>query len=213
MDKKRFKALWARCRNDGTADGGGEAFAELVRHYSQSHRRYHTPVHINHCLNQFAAASSLLALPDAVELAVWFHDVIYDVPTVGNEQRSAEFYLHCMGDAAPEALNQAVYQLIMVTDHRQLPVSDDEKFMVDIDLSSFGLPLSRMLRDSVDVRGEFPSLGDDEFYPAQLKFLQSLLERDHFCFTSFFRERHEQSARDNIAYYIQGLRDKGLVPT
>ena len=211
MDKQRFQALWTRCRTDHAAAGSDRVFAELVSRYSEPQRRYHTPVHINHCLGQFDAAASLMDNPDAVELAVWFHDVIYDVPTAGNERRSAEHFLEYMGDGPPEELNRTVYDLVIVTDHKRLPESNDEKLLIDIDLSSFGLPWDRMLSDSVDVRNEFPNVSDEKYYPAQLKFLQSLLDREHFCFTTFFRERHERSARDNIERYLQGLRERGVI--
>ena len=81
--------------------------------------------------------------------------------------------------------------------------------MLDIDLSSFGLPWEDMLRDSIAVRQESPQLSDAEFFPGQRAFLESLVSRDTFYFTEFFRSRIEDRARSNIARYLQNLTDQG----
>ena len=89
--------------------------------------------------------------------------------------------------------------------------NQDQGFMVDIDLSSFGLPWELFLRDSVAVREEFSHLSDEEFYPKQKGFLESLLHREHFCYTEFFRRRHEDRARTNIQRYLDELAARGLL--
>jgi predicted metal-dependent HD superfamily phosphohydrolase len=176
----------------------------------EPHRRYHTPVHIAHCLNQFDLARDHMDEPDAVEMALWFHDIIYDARANDNEVQSAKYFVERCGDSLDPDFTSRVRDLIIVTIHKELPASNDEKFMVDIDLSSFGLPWDRFLKDSEGVRDEFPHLSDEEFYPAQKIFLDSLLERKHFCFTRFFRERHEQTARDNITRYLESLSKRGF---
>ena len=81
--------------------------------------------------------------------------------------------------------------------------------MLDIDLSSFGLPWDDMLRDSIAVRKESPQLSDAEFFPGQRAFLESLVKREHFYFTDFFRSRIEETARRNINRYLKNLREQG----
>lgn len=212
MDKRRFEKLWLRCARDGVAAKAHECFAQVQRHYDEPHRRYHTPGHIAHCLTQFDAAHPLMQQPDAVELAIWYHDVIYDVGAADNELQSALLLRRHAEGALPDDLVQCVHDLIMVTVHGRLqPETVDQGFMVDIDLSSFGLPWERFLRDSVAVREEFPHMSDAEFYPRQRAFLSGLLAREHFCATVFFRERHEARARENITRYLADLEARGLV--
>lgn len=210
MDKRRFEQLWSRC-TDSCGDMGG-LFVEVARSYGEGHRRYHTPEHVEHCLDQFDAARPLMDDPDSVELALWYHDIIYDVVRRDNEARSADLFEQRAREGMSAERVRTVRDLIMVTVHsRVLPASADEGYMVDIDLSSFGLPWERFLVDSVAVRDEFGHLSDEEFYARQRNFLVALLEREHFCCTSFFRARHEDQARKNIARYLEVMASKGLI--
>ena len=212
MHRRRFENLWQRCSNRADPAVFGARYDEVKARYCETHRRYHTPVHIGHCLQQFDAARELMDNANAVELAVWYHDVVYDIGVNDNEARSAELFVrHARGDLSEEMI-ETVCDLIMATMHLcKLPATIDQAYLVDIDLSSFGLPWERFLPDSAAVREEFPGISDEEFYPNQQEFLSALLSREHFCFTEFFRERHESQARDNISTYLQKLREKGLV--
>ena len=195
MDRKRFEALWSR----RVGDGAGAVFDELETLYGEPHRRYHTTAHIEHCLRQFDLAAGAMDEPDAVEMALWFHDAIYAVPGPENELRSAELFAARAAGRGSEQFRSTVHRLIMATCHLDPPPATlDESFMVDIDLSSFGLPWEEFLQDSRAVRAELPHLTDAEFYPRQRKFLESLASRPAFCFTEFFRDRHEARARMNI---------------
>ena len=194
MDRERFERLWERRIGAGAA----VVFDELDALYREPHRRYHTVAHIDHCLHCFDLAADRMDEPDAVEMALWFHDAVYAVPTQGNERRSAELFAARAGARGEERYRSKVHRLIMVTEHREPPATLDESFIVDIDLSSFGLPWEAFLRDSRAVREEFAAVPDAEFYPRHRKFTESLLARPHFCFTEFFRERHEARARENI---------------
>ena len=211
MDRNRFENLWNRCRVDGVDADPQGVFEELARCYSGSNRRYHTPGHIEHCLHQFDLASHLMDDRDTVEMALWFHDAIWEAQAKEgeNERRSAELFLRLVGESVSPAFRHKVYDLIMVTTHRALPSAGDEQFMVDVDLSSFGLPWDEFVRDSVAVRDEYPDVPDDEFFPKQHRFFAGLLAREHFCFTEFFRKRYEKSARENIGRHLQQLEKQG----
>lgn len=211
LNERRFISLWDRCARSDTEGRGGALYRELKSRYSESHRRYHTPAHIAHCLEQFDLARGKINDPDAVEMSIWFHDVIYDARAPDNEEQSAKFFLEVCGSYVDEAFKSKVYDLIIVTIHKEHPSTMDEKYMVDIDLSSFGLPWERFLKDSEAVREEFSHMNDAEFYPAQKAFLESLISRKHFCFTAFFRKRHDAQARENIERYLARLKQQGLV--
>ena len=184
-------------------------FDELDALYREPHRRYHTPAHIEHCLRLFDLAADRMDEPDAVETALWFHDAIYDVPTEKNELRSAELFAARAGGRGSERFRSKVRRLIMATTHREPPATLDESFIVDIDLSSFGLPWKEFLRDSIAVREEFPLAPDAEFYPRHRKFVESLVARPVFCFTEFFRDRHEARARENIGRLFARIEAQG----
>ena len=207
MDRKRFEALWSR----RIGAGAGAVFDQLDTLYREPHRRYHTAAHIEHCLRQFDFAADWMDESDVVEMALWFHDAIYDVPGKENELRSAELFAARADGRGSEQFRSEVHRLIMATTHRAPPETLDESFIVDIDLSSFGLPWEEFLRDSRAVRAEFPHVSDAEFYPKQKKFLESLVARPEFCFTEFFRDRHEARARENIERLCARLETEGRI--
>jgi predicted metal-dependent HD superfamily phosphohydrolase len=205
MAKKRFQALWKRCLLAGAASDGVTVFQELKKRYSEPHRYYHTPNHISHCLREFDLATELMDDADAIEMGLWFHDAIYDPRASNNELKSAELFTACAGDRMDADFRRRVYDLILITIHPEKPRSPDQEFMVDIDLSSFGLPWPAFRRDSNAVRNEYAHLSDKQFYPAQIRFLRSLLARPTFFFTEFFRNRYEETAERNIARHIDEL--------
>jgi predicted metal-dependent HD superfamily phosphohydrolase len=205
MAKRRFQALWNRCLLAGAASDGVAVYQELEKRYSESHRYYHTPHHIRHCLREFDLAAELMDDADAVEMGLWFHDAIYDPRASDNELKSAELFTLRADDHMNADFRRRVYELILITIHPEQPRSLDQEFMVDIDLSSFGLPWPAFRRDSNAVRNEYVHVPDKQFYPAQIRFLRSLLARPSFFFTEFFRNRYEQTAKDNITRHIDEL--------
>ena len=208
MDRKRFEGLWSRC----IGTGAGAVFDEIDALYREPHRRYHTAAHVEHCLRQFDLAADRMDQSHAVEMALWFHDAIYDVPGKENELRSAELFAARADGRGSEQFRSEVHRLIMATTHLDPPPATlDESFIVDIDLSSFGLPWEEFLRDSRAVRAELPHVSDAEFYPRQKKFLESLAARSEFCFTEFFRDRHETRARENIERLCARLETEGRI--
>jgi predicted metal-dependent HD superfamily phosphohydrolase len=209
MTEVRFVALWNRCAVDGDAAKAASVYADLARRYAEPHRRYHTFAHINHCLGQLDLASGLMDNGDAVEMGLWFHDVIYNPRASDNELKSAQLFTGFANPSMDGAFSRSVYDLIMVTAHPEDPKCRDEEFMVDIDLSSFALPWQEFKRDSAAVRSEYAYLPDDRFFAGQIRFLRELLARPTFFFTAFFRDRYEASARKNITRHIDQLQARG----
>lgn len=196
--QQRFEALWRCCLVDGATNGGAGVYRSLLARYCEPHRCYHTTDHVGHCLREFDLASSHMEHAAAVELAIWFHDAIYAPDASDNEQKSAELFETCAGDSFDEASRRRVRDLILVTMHSERPATADQAFMVDIDLSSFGLPWPDFVRDSDAVRRECAHLSDQRFYAKQACFLRSLLARPTIYSTELFRDRHEVAARRNI---------------
>jgi len=209
--KAHFVALWTRCVNQDKSMAAEAVYDRLADLYGEAHRHYHTLGHIQHCLQEFDQAAALMDDPDAVEIALWFHDAIYKPGAKDNEQRSAElFRKYSDTSGCTDAFfQQRVHDLIMITAHCGQPNRKDEQFIVDIDLSSFGLPWDRFERDGRKIRAECANLHDDKYYPGHVRFLKILRERPTFFFTDFFQKRYEQAARRNIERLITSLRKRG----
>jgi predicted metal-dependent HD superfamily phosphohydrolase len=199
--------LWRRNLLPGASDDSAAIYQRLLAGYQEEHRHYHSLRHIEHCLGIFEQCKSLLQNADAVELAIWFHDVILESGRRDNEARSAQLYLELSAGVQREEMRRLVERLIMATLHDGASLDDaDSIYMVDIDLSSFGLPWPEFLRDSLDLRAENPHLCDADFHLNQTGFQRELLARPRFYLSDFFFERLEKQARANLARYFDYLK-------
>ena len=202
----RFQRLWQRNLVAGATDDSAAIYQRLIDGYLEAHRRYHTLDHIEHCLGMFERCKSLVSHADALELAIWFHDVIMMPGRRDNEARSAALYLKLSDGEQAQAFRELVERLIMTTLHDGTGLDDaDSLYMVDIDLSSFGLPWDDFLRDSLNLRDENPQVSEAEYHLNQTGFHRSLLARPRFFLSDFFHDRYEQQARANLARYFEFL--------
>ena len=203
----RFRSLWQRCLRDGATDDSGAIHRQIVKGYGEPQRRYHTLAHVAHCLTQFDHCKSLARNPDALEIAVWFHDVIFEPGRPDNEALSARLYQDLSAGIHANEMRQLIDRLIMATLHDGSSLGDaDASYMVDIDLSSFGLDWDAFLLDSQNLREENPNLSDSDYYRKLRKFHSSLLARPRFFLSDFFYQRYEQQARDNVSRYLEQVR-------
>ena len=206
----RFQSLWQRNLTESAIDDSQAIYQRLLAGYHEPQRHYHTLDHIKHCLGMFEDCKSLVDDPDSLEMAIWFHDVILVSGRRDNEALSAELYLELSAGIQLDETRQLVKHLIMATLHNGDSLDDaDSIYMVDIDLSSFGLSWDGFLRDSLNLRAENPHLGDQDYQLNQTGFQRSLLARPRFFLSDFFFDRFEKQARDNLARYFEYLRNSG----
>lgn len=210
MLEKRFHGLWLRCvRQNSDPAGADRAWKVLVEGYNQPHRRYHDMGHLKHCLYGLGLAATVARDPATLEVAIWFHDVVYDPGAKDNEERSAEVFAALMGPYMAPARVDSIRKLIMTTMHRQQPEEGDERFIADIDLSSLAKPWSQFLVDSENLRAEEPERSDEDYYAAKIRFHRSLLQRQRLFNTVPFQLRYEAHARENIERFLALLADRG----
>ncbi|MCC8988850.1 MAG: hypothetical protein LM523_14255 [Candidatus Contendobacter sp.] len=209
QEQARFIALWRRHLGDDS-ERAATAYAELVQFYSEPHRHYHTLAHIRHCLREFDRAAAFMDHADSVEMALWFHDAIYIPGAMDNERRSANLFREwSAGTGAVADFQERISDLVMATTHRTPPPWRDGQFIVDIDLSSFGLPWDDCEQDGRLIRAECAHLTDDQYYPGHLRFLRALQNRPVFFFTDFFEQHYGQTARDNVNRIVGDLVARG----
>src|SRR4051812_25326408 len=67
----------------------GSAWSEIEAAYAEPHRHYHTLAHIEAVLSGFDSHRQSFEDPDVAELALFYHDVIYDPSRQDNEVQSA----------------------------------------------------------------------------------------------------------------------------
>lgn len=211
LDHDRFTGLWDRLSSDDTPEHGEQVFRKLAQLYAADNRYYHSDEHINLCLSKLDEAGESSGRSDAVEMAVWFHDAIYDAGDPENERNSARMFRRCADRHMAEDAISEVENLIVATTHRETPANWQEELLVDVDLSSFGLPWEKFVEDGRNIRREFGDLSDEDFVLSQGRFLKQLLNRQSIYHTRYFRGRYEQTARDNIRQILLDY-ERGMAP-
>lgn len=195
--EERWHALWIR--NSAQGDPGVE-YADLCRRYAEPHRAYHTLAHVNHCLEEFEPARPLASHPDAVELALWYHDAVYNPRATDNEERSAQLVLDVGRKASlPADLIKEAGELILMSKHRELPTDPDGRIFVDVDLAILGQPWERFSEYEDQIRREYAWVPAWLFRRKRSTLLRSLLARPTLYCTPAFQHKYEGRARENIA--------------
>ena len=66
--------------------------------YGEAWRTYHNMEHIGACLTYFDRCRDVANHPDAIEMAIWFHDCIYEVGNTNNEALSRDWFLEVLAN-------------------------------------------------------------------------------------------------------------------
>lgn len=200
-DKDKFLDLWQRI--DAKGDGL-LVFNKLKELYSEPKRKYHNANHIHYCLEQFEYVRHLPNDPEAVEMAIWLHDAIYDPEFRENELQSAVLASSILKIAClPFHWRDLVFNLILWTRHISQPKEIDAQVLVDIDLSSLGKPWEGFIFDSKRIREEYWRISDKYFQIGRCVFFKKLLKRPTIYLTQFFNDKYEAQAQENLKRWIK----------
>jgi predicted metal-dependent HD superfamily phosphohydrolase len=203
-DKERWTACWRSVGGAGDPEGW---YGRLAAAYGEPHRHYHNGQHIAACLSEFDHARHLAREPAAVELALWFHDAVYDPKAGDNEERSAEMAGSCLSAAGlPKPFIERVGELVRASKCHAAEADSDEAVMVDVDLSILGQDEKRFAEYEEQIRREYAWVPARVFASKRAEILESFLAREHIFHTELFRERYEASARRNLAASIANLK-------
>ncbi|MFC5461374.1 N-methyl-D-aspartate receptor NMDAR2C subunit [Massilia niabensis] len=175
----------------------------LLAAYGEPQRHYHTLQHLAECFAHLDEAQAPAGQAREVELALWFHDAVYDVHVRDNERRSADWALRDLGAAGlPPGLCERVAFLVMSTAHDAPAASPDAQLLTDIDLAILGAPRARFAEYERQIRAEYAHVLAALFAGKRREVLQGFLERDRIYQTAHFATRYEQAARANLAQAI-----------
>lgn len=195
-----FERSWHRAWSELAGDRDGSALRdELLTRYAEPQRKYHTRQHLEECLALFEEVIALAPHPAEVEMALWFHDAIYDVKGSGNEERSADWAHRALIDAGVDpASADRVRQLVLVTKHDGVPSSPDEQVLVDIDLAILGAERQRFDEYERQIREEYGFVPGFLFRRKRKQILRTFLDRPVLYSTPALRDRLDARARENL---------------
>jgi predicted metal-dependent HD superfamily phosphohydrolase len=207
----RWRLLWPRAAGEVVDD----LYRDLVARYAEPHRAYHTLDHVAGCLHWLDEVRPLLARPNEVEWAIWFHDAVYDPRRADNEERSAALAagaLRAAGVGKDEV--ERVADLIRLTAHQTQTVDlkGDAALVCDIDLAILGAEPAAFDAYDDAIRREYAWVPEDIFRRERARVLAGFVARRRIYQTSHFNNALEQRARANLAATIQDYQNGTLMP-
>jgi predicted metal-dependent HD superfamily phosphohydrolase len=185
-----LEAAWAALRPDDPELG-----RDLLRRWREPHRHYHTDEHLAHLLEIIDAHAELADDADAVRLAAWFHDAVYDPRAADNEERSAQL-----------ATDEEVRRLVRLTgSHDPAPGDRNGALLCDADLAILAAPADGYDRYTRRVRQEYHFVPDELFRAGRAAVLRQLLALPALFHLVPEREEWTARARGNLGRELTTL--------
>jgi predicted metal-dependent HD superfamily phosphohydrolase len=196
---------------DVTEEAAGELYADMATLYSGGGRYYHTLRHVEAILGYIDDLRPLAMDHMMVELAAWFHDIIYDPRAKDNEAQSAVYAREALGG---QGLSQEVQErvaglILATTTHEPVENDIDAQILLDADLAPLAADEAIYDRDAQAIRKEFAWIPEAEFRANRASNLAKFLDRPRLFQTDLFFETLEDRARRNITREIAALTASG----
>jgi predicted metal-dependent HD superfamily phosphohydrolase len=185
-------------------------FEMIWKYYTEEHRYYHNISHIADCLRKLDEYKfyvdpyeyKLLNI-EAITLAIWFHDIIYQPAQKNNEERSAELARVVMYNMNPEIYlkRKDVYDLILLTKHERVnKLNDSAKLLLDIDLSILGSDREKFEVFEMNIREEYAWVPENVYKVERVKIINGFLNLAQVYNTRHFKLNYEMKAFENLKW-------------
>jgi predicted metal-dependent HD superfamily phosphohydrolase len=195
------------CEAVGARRDADACFDRLTAAYSEPHRHYHNLRHVAECQQEFEAVRARVPSPETIELAIWFHDAVYDTKAGDNEERSAKWAADFLvSGGAPHSIAEQVSSLVLATKKHEVHMDRGAPVLVDVDLSILGQPERRFWEYEAQIRAEYSWVDPAMFAEKRAEILETFLQRERIYSTDWFFERYESQARQNLQASIDRLR-------
>ncbi|MCJ1306501.1 hypothetical protein MMC25_000144 [Agyrium rufum] len=197
----------------GASSSVASEWADIfIKRYTEPQRHYHTLDHIGamvHCLEEYR---ELIHDEEAVRLAIFFHDIIYDPRRNDNEVASVKlFEEYAASIRLAEPMIGKVKGFIEQTITHTLPHGEkgegdeDLALFLDFDLEVLSRSREEYGKYATQIRSEYNYYKDDEYRRGRAKVLRGFLERDSLYFSQKFRDKNEGAARRNLRMEVSEL--------
>lgn len=182
-------------------------FAEIIKRHSERHRVYHSVGHLTALFRVLEPVWDEIEDPARIELAIWFHDIIYKPLRSDNEHKSADLAVKRLTECgvAPELIAR-VDQLIRATAQHQDGGSDhDDALFLDADFSILGASTDVYDRYVTAIRREYRLVPKHLFRAGRVKFLRHALGQNRIFHTDYFEGAYGARARENMARELANI--------
>jgi predicted metal-dependent HD superfamily phosphohydrolase len=184
----------------------------LLARYREPHRRYHGLSHlvwvVRH-IHELARHEPVDDI-DAVVVAAFFHDAVYDPTSSDNEAASARLAHRRLTELGwPERRVEHITWMIRATaDHStgDAEHDTDTAVLLDADLAVLGAEPAAYQAYVNGIRAEYAHLHDHEWSSGRRSVLEGFLGRDAIYATPTAHDQWEARARANLTAELASLR-------
>jgi predicted metal-dependent HD superfamily phosphohydrolase len=182
-------------------------FDRLTSAYQEPHRHYHNLEHIAEMLKVAGKLSDQAKNVLAIQLAIWFHDAIYDPKAKDNEEQSAQLAIReLQALRVPDSAVNEIAAMIRATAHTESTSMDpDIAILLDADLAILGAEESRYRRYAAAIRREYSWAEEPAYREGRKRVLESFLKRPAIYRTARMHEVGDVPARRNLQAEIERL--------
>jgi predicted metal-dependent HD superfamily phosphohydrolase len=168
-------------------------------------RHYHTLEHIDACLAWLDEVKPSAEYPAEIELALWFHDAIYDPRAKDNERRSAELARRRLQElGVSRAVRERIADYVLAT-QKHIALAGDAALLVDLDLTILGADPAEFDRFEQQIRQEYQHVPEPMFRMGRSRVLKTFLDRPQIYVIPAVRWHLENAARRNLQRRIKQL--------
>jgi len=178
-------------------------------HYDNPNRFYHTFKHIRSLLFSLDDFHLTEIEKIKIELAIWFHDLIYNAKSKTNEIDSVDEFIS-FGLQTGLSINfiEEICDIILVTQHNNTAHNRLQKIMCDIDLKEFAY--DNYIENSNNVKKEFGHLTDDEWKKGRSNFLKTFINKEFIYYTDKYKDALEDTAKINLQKELDYINKDGI---
>lgn len=205
---QRFLAAWhffvpadARLTPEGLA---------VLAAYDAPTRAYHTLAHLADVLDQLEWAKTRIAdaAPDTfarIELALFYHDAVYDPRASDNEAQSRDLFLrHAAAFGMRDDDTAAIARLIDITAAHTQASALDERILCDCDLAILGAEQPAFAAYDRNIRREYAHVPAALYTLRRAAVLRRFLDQPRLFKTAAFHDRYDAQARANLRGALAG---------
>jgi len=181
--------------------GATELRDRVLAAYDDPARGYHDRRHLAEVCGRVEEliAHGVAADREAVLLAAWFHDAVYDGERDAEERSAVWAEIDLPAAGVPRATVAEVARLVRLTEtHRPEDGDVDGSVLSDADLAILAAPEGRYAEYAADVRRDFSHVPDADFRAGRAAVLRDLLSKPRLFHTAYAREHWEAAARANV---------------
>ncbi len=205
-DEPELRAAWTVAAGDSPP--ALAALDEVLARHREPHRRYHGVRHVTWVVRHVRELAQDVPCDDldAVVVAAFFHDAVYDPRAADNEERSAQLAERVLGDLGwGDDRRRRVGDLVRATAAHAGSCDIDTDVLLDADLAVLGSEPAAYQAYVTGVRAEYAHVDAGAWRTGRSHVLRDLLARDPLYATAPARRRWASRAAANMTAELASL--------